>query len=104
MASRRRSKKIGLSPGSLVYLGDKKDEPIRITVIDYGGEHYHQETVAALEECVPYTAADSVTWINVSGIHDITAIGALGDAFNIHPLVLEDVVNTEHRPKLDDMV
>ena len=102
MVSRRRSKKIGLSPGSLVYLGDKRDEPIRITVIDYGAELYEQKTVAALEDCVQYTATDSVTWINVSGIHDVATIRTLGDAFGIHPLVLEDIVNTGHRPKLDD--
>ena len=102
MVTRRRSKKTGLSPGSLVYLGDKRDEPIRITVIDYGADHYHQETMATLKDCVQYTATDTVTWINVSGIHDVAAIGTLGDAFNIHPLVLEDIVNTGHRPKLDD--
>lgn len=102
MVSNRRSKKIGLSPGSLIYLGDKKDEPIRITVIDFGVEHFQQESAATLKDCVQYNATDSVTWINVSGIHDVAAIGTLGEAFNIHSLVLEDIVNTGHRPKLDD--
>ena len=102
MLSRRRSKKIGLSPGSLVYLGDRSDEPVRITVIDYGADHYDQKTVTTLEDCLQYMDTDAVTWINVSGIHDLAIIKTLGDTFGIHPLVLEDIVNTGHRPKIDD--
>ena len=69
--------------GTLVYLGDKRDEPIHITVIDYGVEHFHQETVDGLEDCVQYTSTDSVTWINIIGIDDLSTIETLGDAFNI---------------------
>jgi magnesium transporter len=102
MGSRRRSKKIGLSPGSLVYLGDQSDEPVRITVIAYGADHYDQKTVTTLEDCLQHMDTDAVTWINVSGIHDLAIIKTLGDTFGIHPLVLEDIVNTGHRPKIDD--
>jgi magnesium transporter len=103
MIPRRTSKKIGLSPGSLVYVGDKpKDEPVHITVIDYGPAHYSEKSITTLDECGPYLTSDSITWINVSGIHDVGTIEQLGGAFNIHPLVLEDVVNTEQRPKMED--
>lgn len=102
MASRRRSQKIGLSPGSLVYLGDSRAEPIQISIIDYGIDHFHRHQAPGIEDCVKNAAADTVRWINISGIHDVAAIGKLHDAFGIHPLVLEDIVNTGQRPKIDD--
>jgi magnesium transporter len=101
MVLHRKSKEIGLSPGSLVYLGDKKEKPVQITVINYGVEHYNQETAATVEDCFQYTTADPITWINIVGINDVKVIGRLGGAYKIHPLVLEDIVNTGHRPKVD---
>jgi magnesium transporter len=102
MASRRRSQKIGLSPGSLVYLGDSRQEPARFSIIDYGVDYFHRHAAPEIEDCVKNAAADTVRWINISGIHDVAAIGRLQGAFGIHPLVLEDIVNTGHRPKIDD--
>jgi magnesium transporter len=97
-----RSKKPGSTPGTLVYIGEKRDENAQVAVIDYSSDHYEEKKAASLEDCVPYMEKDSVTWINVSGIHDLSMIESLGKHFDLHPLVLEDIVDTEHRPKLDD--
>ena len=97
-----KSKKPGLSPGTLVYVGEKREEDVKISVIDYDPDHLEEKEVQTLDECTAYKDKESVTWINVSGIHDMGIIEALGKRFDFHPLLLEDVVNTEHRPKLDD--
>lgn len=100
--SRRTSHKIGLSPGSLVYIGDKQEAPTQISIIDYDSTRMQEIQDATIEDVCRFMQADSVTWINVSGIHNTGTIKSLGEALHLHPLVLEDIVNTEQRPKLDD--
>ena len=97
-----KSKKPGMSPGTLVYVGDKKEEKVKITIIDYTPDHMEEKEVETVEACLPYLESESVTWINISGVHDLSVIEQLGTHFNMHPLVLEDLVNTDQRPKMDD--
>ncbi|MBC8246733.1 MAG: magnesium and cobalt transport protein CorA, partial [Deltaproteobacteria bacterium] len=92
----------GQSPGTLVYVGDKREEKIKISVIDYDSEYLEEKEVQTIEECLTYKDKETVTWINVSGIHDIGVIEVLGKHFALHPLLLEDILNTGHRPKMDD--
>jgi magnesium transporter len=99
----RRSEKAGLSPGTLMYVGDKKAGRPRITVIDYDGAGYLEKDVASVEECFPFKETATVTWINVDGVHDAGVIERLGAAFGIHPLVLEDIMTTTQRPKTEDL-
>lgn len=97
------SRKYGLSPGSLVYTGDKHaHEPVTITLIDYNAEYMAEETDISFEACEKYIRAHSVTWINITGVHNPEIIERIGLAFDLHPLSLEDVLNTGGRPKLDD--
>ncbi len=98
----RRSKKAGLPPGTLVYTGEQLVESVRITVIDYDEQHFDERQVTSLEECVPFRATPTVTWINVDGLHDVNVIAKLGRTFDIHPLILEDILSTGQRPKLED--
>ncbi len=58
--------------------------------------------VETIEECLPFKDLPTVTWFNVSGLHQTDVIEKLGDYFGLHPLLLEDVVNTDQRPKVDD--
>ncbi len=99
----KRSEKAGLPPGSLVYVGDKPDGKPRITVIDYDADHFFEKEVASAEECFPFKATSTVTWINVDGVHDADVIGRLGAEFGLHPLVLEDIMATTQRPKVEDL-
>ncbi|MCX6564880.1 MAG: magnesium/cobalt transporter CorA [Candidatus Aminicenantes bacterium] len=101
--SSSRSKKSGLSPGSLVHVGRRKVDRPRITLIDYDGEHFLEKEVESVDECFPFNLTSTVTWINVDGVHDPEVIEKLGKAFGLHPLILEDIMSTAQRPKLDDL-
>ena len=96
------SKKAGLPPGSLVHVGDRKDENVRITLLDYTRKGAKQKILKHIEDCFPYKEKKSVTWINIGGLHDVKTIEKLGDEFKLHPLLLEDILNTGQRPKMED--
>jgi magnesium transporter len=102
MITLKSRKKFGLSPGSLVYVGDKKDELINMSVIDYNSDRIDIIENATIEQIRQCNNSDTVSWLNISGIHDTENINNIGKIFNIHPLVLEDVLNTQHRAKIDD--
>jgi magnesium transporter len=99
---RKTSKKPGLSPGTLVHIGEKKVEEVKISMIDYDETQIQERDVSSIEECLPFKEKSTVTWVNVTGLHDVKIIEEFGKAFNIHPLLLEDIVHTDHRPKLED--
>ena len=99
---KRSSKKAGLSPGTLVHIGEKKTEEVNISMMDYDASQIQEKDAATVGECLPFKEKPTVTWINVSGIHDITVIEEFGKDFNIHPLLLEDIVHSDQRPKLED--
>jgi magnesium transporter len=86
-----------------MYIGDKKREKPRITVIDYDAAGFIEKEVASVEECFPFKETSTVTWINVDGVHDASVIERLGRHFDIHPLVLEDIMATTQRPKIEDL-
>lgn len=99
---KKRSKKAGLPPGSLVHIGDKKTEEVKIALIDYDEANFQEREIKDIEECFVFKTSPTVTWINVEGIHQIEIIQKLGDCFCLHPLVLEDILNTDQRPKIED--
>jgi magnesium transporter len=95
-------KKMGLPPGTLVHVGEKKAEKVRISIIDYDEAHVEEKEAKTVEECFPFKDKPSVTWINVDGLHEVNLIEQLGAHFGLHPLLLEDILHTEQRPKLED--
>ena len=98
----KRSKKAGLSPGTLVHIGEKRSDTSRIRLVNYDETHFSdKETDAAEEYCAAKSAA-GITWLNVDGIHQIDLFQRIGDCFGLHPLVLEDIMNTDQRPKMED--
>lgn len=99
---KRRSIKAGLPPGTLVHLGEKKVERVSIQIIDYDQNILNERFVERPEDCQQYIKNSTVTWINITGLHDTELLQTFGDLFNIHPLVLEDIVNTSQRPKMED--
>ncbi len=99
---KRGSKKIGLSPGTLVHIGNKKIEKARIRLIDYDEAQLQEKEPKTIEECFPFKVLPTVTWINIDGLHDIKVMEKIGKHFDLHPLVLEDILNTEQRPKIED--
>lgn len=99
---RKREKKIGLPPGTPVFVGEKKTEEVKITILDFDETQFEEREIEEVEECFPFKETPSVTWINVNGIHNVENIEKLGKNFEMHPLILEDIVNAQQRPKMED--
>ncbi|MGB2862203.1 MAG: magnesium/cobalt transporter CorA [Sedimentisphaerales bacterium] len=99
---RRRSKKSGLPPGTLVYLGEKKIEQVRIRYIDYDEQNCQEKQASKIEECFPLKATPTVSWINIDGLHEVEILEKLGKQFELHALMLEDILSTDQRPKHED--
>ncbi|MFP4053237.1 MAG: magnesium/cobalt transporter CorA [Phycisphaerae bacterium] len=93
--------KAGLPPGTLVHVGEKRTEKTKITVLDYGTDSCRQHEVPVPGDVYPYKTTDTVSWINIDGIHDVNIVGTIGREFGIHPLLLEDIVNTSQRAKVN---
>src|SRR4030043_1797284 len=100
--TKKRSKKAGLPPGTLVHIGEKKAEGLKITVIDYDEVHFQEKEIKTIEECFLFKDKPTVTWINVDGLHQVEILEKLGECYGFHPLMLEDILNTDQRPKMED--
>jgi len=96
------SRKIGLAPGTLVHTGAKKVDRQHIRITEYDSATYRDITDASLED-VGRAPADAslIRWIRITGLHDVGLISAIGELIKVHPLVLEDVVNTGQRTKAE---
>ncbi len=94
--------KTGLPPGSLVHVGNRKTEKIIITVIDYDNSEFTETICKNIEDCFHLKDKKTTTWINIDGLQDTKMIAKLGEHFDLHPLLLEDVLNTHHRPKAEE--
>ena len=93
--------KIGLSPGAFVHVGEKKVENISIDLIDYDTEKYESKKLRTIDEAFPFKDSHTISWLNIVGLHDTQIVQKIGTHFGIHPLVLEDILNTEQRPKIE---
>ncbi len=93
--------RVGLPPGSVVFVGEERTEPIEFRVLEYGPDHLVETVQESVDEVLKYRDTEPVTWINVSGVHDESVIQMIGDHFGVHPLIQEDIVHTGQRPKLD---
>lgn len=95
----KKSQTIGLSPGSLVHLGERREEAVKLSVIDYDLENLNIRDLQSVEEAFPFKNSPTVSWLNLAGLHDTEILQKIGNHFGIHPLVMEDVLNTGHQPK-----
>ena len=100
---KKRSKKAGLPPGSLVHIGNKRVEKVKISIIDYDEKQFQEKEIKDIKECFSYKDTPTMTWINIDGVHEIKVIEEIGKHFNLHPLILEDIVDTDQRPKIKDL-
>jgi len=100
-STKKRSHKAGLPPGSLVHIGRQRAEEAKITVIDYDEAQIVSQSLDSIEACFPFKDKPTITWINIDGIHQTEIIEKIGGCYNLHPLVLEDIQNTEQRPKIE---
>ena len=99
---REQQNKTGAPPGTVVYLGEDQTQKVDITLIAYNENEFVETTFSSWEECMNQLNPNMIKWINVNGIHDAGLVEQIGKQFNIHPLTLEDIVNTSQRPKFED--
>jgi magnesium transporter len=97
-------KKIGASPGTLMHIGEQRMEQVGIQAIGYDAEQLQELPIRpedAARSCL-LRGKPAVTWINIDGLHQVDVIETVGKCFDLHPLVMEDILETEHRPKFED--
>jgi magnesium transporter len=97
-----RREKAGLPPGTLLPVGERRVEWTTLTLIEYNAGACSERVLADSEDWRSLNNASAVHWINVEGLHDVAVIQRVGDAFGLHPLVLEDIVTVGQRPRLED--
>ncbi len=100
--AQKRSRKAGLPPGTPVYIGERKSETTRLTLLHYNEQRTMEQEIKTVEESNALRDTPGVSWINVTGLHEAERLAQFGKAFGLHPLVLEDILNTDQRPKLED--
>ncbi|MFW9823679.1 MAG: magnesium/cobalt transporter CorA [Candidatus Thorarchaeota archaeon] len=98
----KRKKKVGLPPGTLIYTGDKPKEKPLIKVIDYNEEKFNIQEFNEIQLELNKIDKDLIRWIDIYGLSNVNTIEEIGHQFDLHPLVLEDILNPNQRPKLED--
>lgn len=100
--SGQRSKKAGLAPGTLVHIGKRKMEKTSVSFIEYDSQTLTEKGLSKISELSKQADNGKIKWINIDGLDEIEYLEELGKCFGLHPLVLEDMLNTEQRPKIED--
>lgn len=95
-------KHIGQVPGTMVYTGSKTNQKLFIESFDYNMDFIHEQEHANIEDVLKFKTTDTITWINVNGLNNTKEIQRIGEYYNLHNLILEDIVNTSQRPKIDE--
>lgn len=91
-----------MAPGTMLFIGEQKQDKARIDVIHYSGNELHELSDVTVDKCAELTKLSGITWMNVNGIHDIKQVEVLGKCFGLHSMTLEDLVNTTQRPKIEE--
>jgi len=99
---KKRSAKTGLPPGTLIHVGKASAAKVKITRLAYDEASLQEDVAGTIDACIPLEGRPGVTWIDVDGIHQVEVLEQLGECMGVHPLVLEDILNTDQRPKLED--
>lgn len=100
--SKKRSTKSGLPPGTLVHIGKTRESAPLLSLMKYDNGNIRESEIPAPRLESEVDSAKGTIWINLHGLHDTTILEQMGTLFNLHPLVLEDILNTNQRPKLED--
>lgn len=96
------AKKVGLPPGTLIHIGAHKDGRPKASIMQFGEDYFEETEREKFHEDMIHKDRQGIVWINLDGVHDVESVEAVGNFFHIHPLVLEDVVHTSQRPKMED--
>lgn len=99
---KKRSKKAGLPPGTPVHIGEQLSQKTRISAFIFDSDNFQESDSHDVQSIIALRDPSKVLWLNVDAVHDIRIIEQIGAAFQLHPLVLEDIANTDQRAKIED--
>jgi len=99
---RKRAKKAGQMPGTPTYTGDKSTTLPTITVLNYNVDHCELKKGHQLDEVLDTTLVNGITWVNLDGLSDTALVSNLAKRFHLHPLTVEDILNVDQRPKVEE--
>lgn len=97
-----RAKKAGQPPGTPTYTGEQSDTPPSVTVITYQPADFKQTTGHTLDESLLVTTPPTITWVDIKKLHDVPLIQQLSKHYDLHPLTVEDILNVQQRPKVEE--
>lgn len=97
----RSSVRAGLPPGSLIHVGAERKEKIEVDLLDYSVSESEQKQIKQISDLSRCLKTETVSWVNVTGVHNPELVAEIGKIYGIHDLVLEDILNTEHNPKVE---
>jgi magnesium transporter len=89
-------------PGTLTYTGSKEQKHVTVDLIDYSPSIHKNVTVDDVSQAFNKKHPEEISWININGLSDIDQIERLREHYKLHPLILEDIVDTSQRPKIDE--
>ncbi len=98
---RKRHKKVGAPPGTLVHVGEGGSSRTCMTRIDYDQRRLEEQQLTDVRQCHRPESHSGVAWYNIDGVRDTETVRHMGEAFGLHRLIMEDIVNTDHRPKVE---
>jgi len=96
-----KEKRVYLPPTDPVYTGDRDDVEMDLSIITYDSVSAEKKNLSSIDELTPYKDNKKFSWINISGLKDIDSIKRLGQRYGIHPLSIEDILNTDQQPKIE---
>lgn len=97
----KKTRPVGLPPGSLLYTGTEEADKIHLSMIEYAGDSFIEKENISIDDCLKYLNSPAMTWIQVYGVSNSQTIATIGKHFNLHTLVIEDILSTGQRSKLD---
>ncbi|MDD3263345.1 MAG: magnesium/cobalt transporter CorA [Candidatus Nanoarchaeia archaeon] len=92
---------IGASPGTSVFIGDQKTNEIKISLLQYNQSGFLEKEIKNLNELENIDEKSYINWLNIDGLHEIKIIDYIGKKYNIHSLIIEDILNTQQTPKIE---
>ena len=99
---KKASQKVGLAPGTMIHVGEKKIEKTKIHFFNYNEDALEENEAERLDDIFSLKDSPDTTWINIDGLHEIETIEKIGRHFGVHALTLEDIVHTEQRAKMEE--
>jgi len=96
------TQKVGMPPGTLLHIGTMRNEKIKISMLSYNKDDWNEQQFTNVDELLSNECTADVNWVHISGIHIVDVIEKIGNKFKVHPLVMEDIVNANQRPKLEE--